>query len=80
MNKFLPLLFAACLLAPDVHAALKARDEVKAEDASNPHPAPDDLVLPMPCGESLVLKAVGVRAKGLLWDMETRFGCRDCSS
>ena len=80
MNKFLPLLLAACLIAPEAHAALKARDAVKAEAASNPHPAPDDLVLPMPCGESLVLKAVGVRAKGFLWDMETRFGCRDCSA
>ena len=79
MNKFLPLLLAACLIAPDAHAALKARDEAQAEDASNPNPAPDDLVLPMPCGESLVLKAVGVRAKGLLWDMETRFGCRNSS-
>ena len=31
------LLIAACLLAPDTgHAALKARDDVKAEDAFNP--------------------------------------------
>ena len=34
MNKWCFLLIAACLLAPDTgHAALKARDDVKAEDA-----------------------------------------------
>ncbi|WP_418715568.1 hypothetical protein [Bilophila wadsworthia] len=49
MNKWCFLLIAACLLAPDTgHAALKARDDVKAEDAFNPNPAPDDLILPMP--------------------------------
>ena len=81
MNKWCFLLIAACLLAPDTgHAALKARDDVKAEDAFNPNPAPDDLILPMPCGQSMVLKAVGVRGKGLLWDLETRFGRRDGGS
>ena len=65
MNKWCFLLIAACLFAPDTgHAALKARDDVKAEDAFNPNPAPDDLILPMPCGQSMVLKAVGVRGKG----------------
>ena len=54
MNKWCFLLIAACLLAPDTgHAALKARDDVKAEDAFNPNPAPDDLILPMPCGQSM---------------------------
>ena len=81
MNKWCFLLIAACLLAPDTgYAALKARDDVKAEDAFNPNPAPDDLILPMPCGQSMVLKAVGVRGKGLLWDLETRFGRRDGGS
>ena len=81
MNKWCFLLIAACLFAPDTgHAALKARDDVKAEDAFNPNPAPDDLILPMPCGQSMVLKAVGVRGKGLLWDLETRFGRRDGGS
>ena len=48
MNKWCFLLIAACLLAPDTgHAALKARDDVKAEDAFNPNPAPDDLILPV---------------------------------
>lgn len=81
MNKWCFLLIAACLFAPDTgHAALKARGDVKAEDAFNPNPAPDDLILPMPCGQSMVLKAVGVRGKGLLWDLETRFGRRDGGS
>ena len=81
MNKWCFLLIAACLLAPDTgHAALKARDDVKAEDAFNPNPAPDDLILPMPCGQSMVLKAVGVRATGLPWDPDTRFGRRDGGS
>lgn len=41
MNKWCFLLIAACLLAPDTgYAALKARDDVKAEDAFNPNPAP----------------------------------------
>ena len=81
MSKWCFLLIAACLFAPDTgHAALKARDDVKAEDAFNPNPAPDDLILPMPCGQSMVLKAVGIRGKGLLWDLETRFGRRDGGS
>lgn len=81
MSKWCFLLIAACLFAPDTgHAALKARGDVKAEDAFNPNPAPDDLILPMPCGQSMVLKAVGVRGKGLLWDLETRFGRRDGGS
>lgn len=78
MNKCLLVALAVCLLFPrPLHAALKARDEVRAEDLSNPSPAPDDLALPMPCGEKMILKAVGVRGKGLLWDLETRFGRRD---
>ena len=49
MNKWCFLLIAVCLLAPDTgHAALKARDDVKAEDAFNPNPAPDDSD-PCPC-------------------------------
>ncbi|WP_294624522.1 SUMF1/EgtB/PvdO family nonheme iron enzyme [uncultured Bilophila sp.] len=78
MNKILSLALAACLLLPpSASAALKARDEAGAADASNPVPAPGDIVLPMPCGEKMVLKAVGVREKGLLRDLETRFGCRN---
>lgn len=41
MNKWCFLLIAVCLLAPDTgSAALKARDDVKAEDAFNPNPPP----------------------------------------
>ena len=62
MNKWCFLLIAACLLAPDTgHAALKARDDVKAEDAFNPNPAPDDLILPMPCGRTRQGPALGSR-------------------
>ena len=41
MNKWCFLLIAACLLSPNTgHAALKARGDVKAEDAFNPTPHP----------------------------------------
>ena len=60
-------------------AALKAKKSAASlAEASNPHPAPDDIVLPMPCNGSMVFKAVGTQAEGFLWDMQTMFGCDDC--
>ena len=77
-------LFSLCTLASPwatspAHAALRMKGAaVSLESATNPHPADDDILLPMPCGASMVLRAVGTQAEGYLWDMETLFGCDNC--
>ena len=53
-------------------AALARKGSVNLTDAYNPQPADDDIVLPMPCGLSMVFKLVAVPAKGFLWDMPVR--------
>lgn len=71
----------ALLLAPcasqSVLAALARRADVSTADAYNPKPADNDIILPMPCGLSMVFKLVAVPAKGLLWDMPMRPGVDD---
>lgn len=64
------------LLAPHpVTAAFtSANDGVPVETAWNPHPARDDIVLPMPCGLSLSLRAVRVPAGGLIKDRTFSMG------
>ena len=66
-------------LAPALpaQAALARRAEAGAADACNPKPAADDIILPMPCGLSMVFKLVAVPAKDLLWDMPLRPGVDD---
>ena len=60
-------------------AALKTKGgAVSLEEATNPKPLTDDLLLPMPCGGNMAFRAVGVQAEGFLWDMQTLFGCDDC--
>jgi hypothetical protein len=60
-------------------AALQMKGSaVTLESATNPHPAADDFLLPMPCNASMALRAVGTQADGYLWDMETQFGCDNC--
>lgn len=58
--------------------ALKARDQLTPQSANNPHPAPGDVALPMPCGLQMVFRAVDIPAKGLLWDRTISLGCDDC--
>ena len=71
-----------CLTAlPDLaNAALARKGELSLADASNPKPADDDIILPMPCNLSMVFKLVAVPAKGLLWDMPMRPGIDDSAN
>ena len=71
-----------CLTAlPDLaNAALARKGELSLTDASNPKPADDDIILPMPCNLSMVFKLVAVPAKGLLWDMPMRPGIDDSAN
>lgn len=61
-------------------AALARKGSVNLADAYNPQPADDDIVLPMPCGLSMVFKLVAVPAKGFLWDMPVRPGLDDSAN
>lgn len=64
---------------PQAQAALKMKGAAATLDsATNPQPADDDILLPMPCGATMALRAVGTQADGYLWDMETLFGCDNC--
>ena len=58
-------------------AALARKADVNTADAFNPKPSDTDIILPMPCGLSMVFKLVAVPAKGLLWDMPMRPGVDD---
>ncbi len=67
------------LPASEALAALKPKEAAATvQEATNPKPAEDDLLLPMPCNASMAFKAVGVQAEGFLWDLETQFGCDNC--
>lgn len=73
-------LSAACCLfsgAQEVRAALAPKTTLSPTVASNPKPADDDIILPMPCDLSMAFKLVAVPAKGLLWDMPLRPGLDD---
>ncbi len=73
------LLSAFCFDWTDAGAAgLTRRGDVSKQDLYDPKPADNEILLPMPCGLSLSIAPVGVPVNGLLWDMETRFGCIDC--
>nr|WP_306804676.1 SUMF1/EgtB/PvdO family nonheme iron enzyme [Desulfovibrio desulfuricans] len=78
---FAAALCCALLLAPcasqSALAALARKADVSTADAYNPKPADNDIILPMPCGLSMVFKLVAVPAKGLLWDMPMRPGVDD---
>ena len=69
-------LAALFLLAPRPAPAAftSANDGVPVETAWNPRPARDDIVLPMPCGLSLSLRAVRVPAGGLIKDRTFSMG------
>lgn len=69
-------LLAPCASRP-VLAALARKADVSTADAFNPKPSDTDIILPMPCGLSMVFKLVAVPAKGLLWDMPMRPGVDD---
>lgn len=64
------------LLAPQPAPAAftSANDGVPVETTWNPRPARDDIVLPMPCGLSMSLRAVRVPAGGLIKDRTFSMG------
>ncbi len=64
------------LLAPQpaLAAFTSANDGVPVETTWNPRPARDDIVLPMPCGLSMSLRAVRVPAGGLIKDRTFSMG------
>ncbi len=76
-------LACVCLMVLLCHApasaALRAKDAATVEEAWNPMPSSQDVVLPMPCNMGMVFRFVGVPAKGFLWDMTTRFGQDDAN-
>lgn len=73
-------LFILSLAAPNMlSAALTPKDgAIGPEEAQNPQPAEDDVILPMPCGGEMAFKVVGVQTEGYLWDLESNFGCDSC--
>ena len=74
-------LCAACgLLGAEASlAALKPKGAAATvQEATNPKPSKDDILLPMPCDATMAFRAVGTQAEGYLWDMETLFGCDNC--
>lgn len=73
--KFAIPLLALCLLCQPVQAAFKsASDSISPEKAYNPQPLPDDISLPMPCGLSMVLRAVDIPAGSLINDKTFQMG------
>ncbi|MBR4741525.1 MAG: hypothetical protein IK079_01325, partial [Desulfovibrio sp.] len=60
------LLLCLFLLLPQyVHAALTTKEPSNKESAYNPQKNTDDILLPMPCGLSMVFRTVGVPGKVL---------------
>lgn len=71
---FALLVFLLSFLVNATADPLKVRNDVKVTDAFNPKPASSDILLPMPCGMSLVFIPVTVPAKGFLWDLDFYMG------
>lgn len=71
-----------CLCSAPARAAFKSSADVSTspEHAWNPKPATDDIILPMPCGLSLALRAVGVPSGGFLQDRRFTMGISDTSN
>lgn len=55
-------------------AGLQSRTDVRPEQAFNPRPAATDIILPMPCGLSMVFVPVSVPAQGFLRDVPVIMG------
>ncbi len=69
---------AAILLALGLAApAAQAQQPAWPEPLYNPHPAPGDLVLPMPCGGAMALRPVAVPSEGHLADRRVLLGRED---
>jgi formylglycine-generating enzyme required for sulfatase activity len=78
-------LFLICLVlvlgvpGQAVSGGLQAKAQDNPQNAYNPHPAPDDILLPMPCGLQMAFRAVDIPAQGLLWDRSISLGCDNCA-
>lgn len=75
------LLLLVLLVTPttaSLAGALQTKGQVSPESVSNPHPDPDDIILPMPCGLQMVFRTVAIPAKGILWDRKISLGCDNC--
>lgn len=65
----------ALLPAGDVMAAIASKlDSITPEMTWNPRPERDDILLPMPCGLKMALRAVAVPVSGLLQDRRFYMG------
>ncbi len=75
----LVLALALLLVTPSWAAPLRERGAaVTMEAVTNPNPAKDDLLLPLPCGGAMAFRAIAVQAEGFLWDLSATFGCDSC--
>lgn len=70
---FLTALLGVCAVSA-LAAGLQSGTNLSVEQAVNPVPAADDILLPMPCGLRMAFKAVEVPARGFLWDVPLRMG------
>lgn len=68
------LVVSLAAIVPVQAAPLKPRTQAQPQELFNPVPAATDIALPMPCGLSMVFKAVEVPAKGFLWDTTFNMG------
>lgn len=59
---------------PTPAAGLQSKNDVRPELAFNPRPAATDIILPMPCGLSMVFVPVSVPARGFLQDVPVIMG------
>lgn len=70
----IPLLLLALCAAP-AHAAFKSSsDAINWDQVWNPQPLADDIVLPMPCGLSLALRAIAIPQGALIRDKTFAMG------
>ncbi len=69
VSLFLLLFFLAWLPDSDGLAAIRSKaDTIAPEKTWNPQPAQDDILLPMPCGLKMALRAVAVPSNEILHD------------
>lgn len=73
--RFLVFFMVCLVLVSPCHAAFKSSaDAVRLDETYNPHPNSDDIILPMPCGLSIALKAIAVPQGALIRDKSFPMG------
>lgn len=73
MLLFLFILFALFGLR-EAGAALVLLKDIGIKECTNPYPAQNDILLPMPCGGRMAFVPVAVPTEGFLWDKQLRLG------